>query len=80
MGSVDNISAMEFKRYDSSCYQTARNASVCGKPDPSLEDTVNGLLRFMHRKGIISVGMRGYNPVGSVPVGPPATAAGLAQP
>ena len=51
VGSVDNISAMEFKRYDSSCYQAARNASAWGKPDPSLEDTVNGILRFMQRKG-----------------------------
>ncbi|HEY1758129.1 MAG TPA: thioester reductase domain-containing protein [Bryobacteraceae bacterium] len=63
VGSVDNISAMEFKRYDSSCYQTARNASVWGKADPSLEDTVNGILKFMHRKGIISVAAREFNAV-----------------
>jgi thioester reductase-like protein len=80
VGSVDNISAMEFKRYDSSCYQAARDASAWGKPDPSLEDTVNGILRFMQRKGIISVGIRELNAVGSVPVGSPATASGLAQP
>jgi thioester reductase-like protein len=80
VGSVDNISAMEFKRYDSSCYQAARDASAWGKPDPSLEDTVNGILRFMQRKGIISVGMRELNAVSSVPVGSPATASGLAQP
>ena len=55
VGSVDNISAMEFKRYENSTYQTARNASVWGQPDPSLEETVNGILRFMTRKGIISV-------------------------
>jgi thioester reductase-like protein len=55
VGSVENISAMEFKRYDSSAYQAARDASVCGRPDPSLEETVNGILKFMHRKGIISV-------------------------
>ncbi|MGB2636133.1 MAG: thioester reductase domain-containing protein, partial [Candidatus Acidiferrum sp.] len=58
VGSVDNISAMEFKRYDSSSYQMARDASVWGKADPSLEDTVNGILKFMHRKGIISVATR----------------------
>jgi thioester reductase-like protein len=63
VGSVDNISAMEFKRYDNSSYQMARDASVWGKPDPSLEDTVNGILKFMHRKGIISVAPR------DVPVG-----------
>jgi thioester reductase-like protein len=58
VGSVDNISAMEFKRYDNSSYQMARDASVWGKPDPSLEDTVNGILKFMYRKGIISVAAR----------------------
>jgi thioester reductase-like protein len=65
VGSVDNISAMEFKRYDSSGYQAARDASVWGKPDPSLEDTVNGILRFMQRKGIISVAAREFNAVGN---------------
>ena len=58
VGSVDNISAMEFKRYDNSTYQAARDASERGKPDPTLEDTVNGILKFMHRKGIISVAPR----------------------
>ena len=61
VGSVDNITAMEFKRYDSSCYQMARDASVWGKADPSLEDTVNGILKFMYRKGIISVATRKVN-------------------
>jgi thioester reductase-like protein len=63
VGSVDNISAMEFKRYDSSSYQMARDASVWGKADPSLEDTVNGILKFMYRKGIISVAAREMNAV-----------------
>jgi thioester reductase-like protein len=63
VGSVDNISAMEFKRYDSSCYQAARNASAWGLQDPSLEDTVNGILRFMQRKGIISVAARQHSAV-----------------
>jgi thioester reductase-like protein len=66
VGSVDNISAMEFKRYDSSSYQMARNASVWGKPDPSLEDTVNGILKFMYRKGIISVAAREVNAVSPI--------------
>jgi thioester reductase-like protein len=65
VNSVDNISSMEFKRYDSSCYQVARDASAWGKPDPSLEDTVNGILTFMQRKGIISVAPREFNAVGS---------------
>jgi thioester reductase-like protein len=55
VGSVDNITAMEFKRYENSTYQTARDASAWGIADPSLEDTVIGILKFMHRKGIISV-------------------------
>src|SRR5271154_6178382 len=63
VGSVNNISAMEFKRYDNSSYQAARDASVWGKPDPSLEDTVNGILRFMQRKGIISVAAREFKAV-----------------
>ena len=66
VGSVDNISAMEFKRYDNSSYQMARDASVWGKADPSLEDTVNGILKFMHRKGIISVAAREVNPVAPI--------------
>jgi thioester reductase-like protein len=61
VGSVDNISAMEFKRYESSTYQTARDASVLGQADPSLEDTVNGILKFMRRKGIISIAPREIN-------------------
>ncbi len=65
VNSVDNISSMEFKRYDSSCYQAARDASAWGKPDPSLEDTVNGILKFMNRKGIISVAPREFNAVGN---------------
>jgi thioester reductase-like protein len=63
VGSVDNISSMEFKRYDNSTYQAARSASVWGVPDPSLEDTVQGILRFMQRKGIISVAAREFKNV-----------------
>ena len=55
---MDNITSMEFKRYDSTTYQKARDASEWGKADPSLEDTVSGILKFMHRKGIISVEAR----------------------
>jgi thioester reductase-like protein len=81
VNSVDNISSMEFKRYDSSCYQAARDASASGKPDPTLEETVNGILKFMHRKGIISVAPREYSTVAGLPVGSAtAGAAGVAQP
>jgi hypothetical protein len=41
----------------------ARDASAWGIPDPSLEDTVSGILKFMHRKGIISVAARELGPV-----------------
>ena len=63
VGSVDNITAMEFKRYDNSCYQTARDTSAWGMADPTLEDTVSGILKFMYRKGIISVAPREHNAV-----------------
>jgi hypothetical protein len=39
---------------------------VWGKPDPSLEDTVNGILKFMYRKGIISVAAREVNAVSPI--------------
>jgi thioester reductase-like protein len=81
VGSVDNISAMEFKRYDNSSYQSARGASAWGKPDPSLEETVNGILKFMYRKGIISVGIREPNALAGCrkTVRPRADASGVAQ-
>jgi hypothetical protein len=68
VGSVDNITAMEFKRYDNSCYQAARDASAWGKPDPSLEDTVAGILKFMNRKGIISIAARELDPADAAAV------------
>ena len=55
VGSIDNISSMEFKRYDSAEYQKARDMSALGQPDPSLEDTVTGMLRFMRRTGMIEL-------------------------
>ena len=69
VGSVENISSMEFKRYDNSTYQAARDASAWGKADPTLEDTVNGILKFMNRKGIISVAPRAVNEPVSVRLG-----------
>jgi len=56
IGSIDSIASMEFKRYDSSGYRRARDRSVWGMPDPSQEETVAGILRFMRRKKLISVG------------------------
>jgi thioester reductase-like protein len=71
IGSVDSIASMEFKRYDSSRYQWARDTTKHGKPDPSLEETVLGMLRFMHRKGIISVSATSLD---ALPLGRSATA------
>jgi thioester reductase-like protein len=59
VGSIDSIASMEFKRYDSSGYQGARAASQCGMPDPSLADTVLGILRFLKRRGLISARVAG---------------------
>lgn len=53
IGSIDNITSMEFKRYDSSGYQSARNAAPSGRQDATLADTVGGLLRFMEKREII---------------------------
>ena len=55
VGSIDNISAMEFKRYDSSEYQRARGLTPWGRPDPSLTDTTLGMLRFMQRTGLVEL-------------------------
>lgn len=52
--SVDNISAMEFKRYDNSRYRRARAQSVFGKADPPLRDVVLGMLRFMRKHGLVT--------------------------
>jgi thioester reductase-like protein len=51
--SVDNISAMEFKLYDSSNFQAARNASPVGWSDPTLKETVRGILLFLQKNKII---------------------------
>ena len=53
--SVDHISRMEFKRYDSQNFQTARAQSEYSKPDPTLKKTVRGMLIFMKDKGIIDL-------------------------
>jgi thioester reductase-like protein len=52
--SVDNISAMEFKRYDNRNYRNARDASLFGKADPSLHDVVLGMLRFMRKHDLVN--------------------------
>jgi thioester reductase-like protein len=51
INSVDNIASMEFKLYDSRKYQDARKRAG-GVADPTLDDTVGGILRFMRRQGL----------------------------
>jgi thioester reductase-like protein len=53
--SVDNISAMEFKRYDNRDYRRLRDASTRGRADPPLHDVVLGMLRFMRKHGLVEV-------------------------
>jgi hypothetical protein len=52
VGSIDNISSMECKRYENRRYRQARDSAFWGRPDPSLEDTVLGILRFMKLNGL----------------------------
>ncbi len=59
--SVDNISSMEFKRYDNVNYYKAKNISSFGLPDPTLEDTVKGMLRLMINKKIVNVNLLEVN-------------------
>ncbi len=51
--SVDNITAMEFKRYDNRNYRPVRDASVFGKADPPLHDVVLGILRFLRKHDLV---------------------------
>jgi thioester reductase-like protein len=51
--SVDNISSMEFKRYDNSNYRKYRDASPNGIPDFSLDEVVNGIYSFLVNNQII---------------------------
>lgn len=53
IGSIDKISSMQFKRYDNSAYQAARDVSPHGLSDPSLEDTVGALVTFLERNRVI---------------------------
>jgi thioester reductase-like protein len=54
VGSVDNISAMEFKRYDNSNYRKFRSLSPWGKEDPPLEEVVKGIFQFMKNNNLIT--------------------------
>lgn len=47
IGSTDNILAMEFKRYDNTEYRWAREKAPAAIPEPSLEVTMRGILKFL---------------------------------
>jgi thioester reductase-like protein len=51
--SIDNISSMEFKLYNNDNYTSIKNISKVTLQDPSMEDTIKGMLLFMRDKGII---------------------------
>jgi thioester reductase-like protein len=51
--SVDNISAMEFKRYENSNYRHFRDTSLGGRADPPLHDVVLGILLFMRKHHLL---------------------------
>jgi thioester reductase-like protein len=53
--STDNITAMEFKRYDNANFRRFRDGSAIGAADPPLDDVVLGLLRFMRAQGLVDV-------------------------
>ena len=53
VGSVDNISRMEFKRYESSNYQLARDRVLVARADPPLEVVVDGILRFLKVRNLL---------------------------
>ncbi len=55
--SVDNISAMEFKLYNNDNYKKAKASSPFGVSDPTLKETVRGMLKFMIGKGVINVSL-----------------------
>lgn len=53
VGSVDNISAMEFKRYESGGYQAARDRAAGSRADPPLTEVVAGILRFLRLRNLL---------------------------
>ena len=44
---------MEFKRYESSNYQTARDRVLIARADPPLEVVVDGILRFLKVRNLL---------------------------
>jgi hypothetical protein len=57
VGSLDSIGAMEFKRYDNQNYRRARDACAASRPEPSLDETVHGILRYLNANGMIDLSL-----------------------
>ena len=53
--SVDNIAAMEFKRYDNRNYMRFRDQARAALPDLPLHDVVHGMMRFMRKRGLVEI-------------------------
>jgi thioester reductase-like protein len=57
VGSIDNISSMEFKRYDNARYRWGRSTTPRARPDPSMDETVIGILNFMRTNGMTDLAL-----------------------
>jgi thioester reductase-like protein len=58
--SIDNISSMEFKRYDNENYVKYRKLSAYGIEDSSLTEVVTGIFKFMVNNDIITKNILAY--------------------
>lgn len=52
VGSIENISAMEYKLYSNENYRTSRNASLSGRSDLPLADVVEGIIAYLGDKKV----------------------------
>jgi len=55
VGSIKNISLMAFKRYDNSNYRRACETSSGAQPEPSLDATTAGVVRFLKDAGLVEI-------------------------
>ena len=51
--SHEKIAAMQHKRYDNEGYRAARDRTGVGRADPTLGDTVDYLMAFLLKEGLI---------------------------
>jgi thioester reductase-like protein len=57
--------AMQHKRYSNMAYRSALAQTGCGRPDPSLTETVSYLMSCMRNEGLISDPLAGLQPAAS---------------